>query len=93
MLDLEQLSDKAQAFFDQYVVSGTDDELFASGYLRGHVDLVIGGALVNSQELTFEQAIESIANSVNTAIKNGELEQSDITVVNGILNALIEHLN
>lgn len=29
-----------EAFFDQLVVNGSDDELFASGYLRGHIDLV-----------------------------------------------------
>lgn len=27
--------------FDQAVVDGDDDELFASGYLRGHFDLVV----------------------------------------------------
>ena len=34
--------------FDQAVISGTDDELFASGYLRGHVDLVVAQLELNA---------------------------------------------
>ena len=89
MIDLEQLSDKAQEFLDQFVVSGTDDELFASGYLRGHVDLIIGSALVNQETLTLEQIVEKIVGSIDQAIKNGELEQNDVDVVNNVLNQLI----
>jgi len=92
MLDLENLSDVSQAYFDEYVVSGSDDELFASGYLRGHVDLVIGGAIVNQETLGLEEVVSKIENSVNTAIKNGELSQSDIESVNKVLNSLIAKL-
>ncbi len=89
MIDLEAMSDDAQAYFDEYVVSGSDDELFASGYLRGHVDLVIGSAIAQEQSLTVEDVVEAITASVNKAIKNGELEQEDIEVVNRVLNQLI----
>lgn len=34
---IEQL----ESVFDQVYVDGSDDELFASGYLRGHFDLVV----------------------------------------------------
>jgi hypothetical protein len=90
MLDLEMLSDQSQLHFDEYVVDGSDDELFASGYLRGHVDLVIGGALAQQESLELNDVVERITASVNTAIRNGELEQNDIQVVNRILNTLIE---
>jgi hypothetical protein len=89
MLDLEMLSDQSQLHFDEYVVNGSDDELFASGYLRGHVDLVIGGALAQQESLELNDVVERITASVNTAIRNGELEQNDIQVVNRILNTLI----
>jgi len=89
MLDLEQLSDDAQAYFDEFVVSGTDDELFASGYLRGHVDLVLGTAIVAQESLLWSQFVEQVEASINKAIKNGELEQKDIEPVNTILNQLI----
>ena len=92
MLDLENLSDVSQAYFDEYVISGSDDELFASGYLRGHVDLVIGGAIVNQETLGLEEVVSKIENSVNTAIKNGELSQSDVESVNKVLNSLVAKL-
>ena len=92
MLDLELLSDRAQAYFDEFVISGNDDELFASGYLRGHVDLVIGSALVKEETLVWDEFVSQVETSINTAIKNGELEQVDIEPVNEILNRLIETL-
>ncbi|MBU2881597.1 YfcL family protein [Psychrosphaera sp. B3R10] len=92
MLDLEQLSDDAQVYFDGYVATGTDDELFASGYLRGHVDLVLGGALMQNKALTMDEFIELVEQSVNKAIKNGELEQSDVITVNNVLNGLLKTL-
>lgn len=92
MLDLENLSDVSQAYFDDYVVNGSDDELFASGYLRGHVDLVIGGAIVNQESLNLQQVIDKIETSVNTAIRNGELDQNDVNSVNNVLNSLIAKL-
>ncbi len=93
MIDLEQISDDAQAYFDGFVVSGTDDELFASGYLRGHVDLIIGTAIVQDKTISLEELVGQFAKSVNKAIKNGELEQHDIESVNIMLNKLIEHLS
>jgi hypothetical protein len=92
MLNLEQLSDTAQEYFDGFVVNGTDDELFASGYLRGHVDLVVGTAMLEHTELTLDEVVENITSSVNKAIRNGELEQDDIKAVNTVLNSLLLHL-
>ncbi|MDU0114522.1 YfcL family protein [Psychrosphaera aquimarina] len=93
MLNLEQLSDTAQEYFDGFVVSGTDDELFASGYLRGHVDLVIGTAMLENTSIELEQVVTEITASVNKAIKNGELEQEDIKAVNTVLNSLLIHIS
>lgn len=38
--ELSQLVDDIEPVFDEVIVEGSDDELFASGYLRGHFDLV-----------------------------------------------------
>jgi len=92
MLDLELLSDQAQAYFDDYVVNGNDDELFASGYLRGHVDLIIGSAIVKGETLELNTIIEQITASINAAIKQGELEQKDVETVNAVFNNLINEL-
>ena len=93
MLTLEQLSDTAQEYFDGFVLNGTDDELFASGYLRGHVDLVIGTAMLENTSIELEQIVTEITASVNKAIKNGELEQDDVQSVNKVLNSLLVHLS
>lgn len=92
MLDLELLSEQAQAFLDQFIASGSDDELFASGYLRGHIDLIIGTAIVNQQTVNVEEIIDGVAASIDKAIKSGELEQKDIEIVNSILNQWIATL-
>lgn len=92
MLDLELLSEQAQAFLDQFIASGSDDELFASGYLRGHIDLIIGTAIVNQQTVNVEEIIDGVAASIDKAIKSGELEQQDIEIVNSILNQWIATL-
>ncbi|WP_241967644.1 YfcL family protein [Pseudidiomarina insulisalsae] len=36
-----QFIQRLELVFDDAVVNGDDDELFASGYLRGHFDLVV----------------------------------------------------
>lgn len=40
-LEFNQFIARLEQVFDQAVVEGSDDELFASGYLRGHFDLVV----------------------------------------------------
>ncbi|RUO79719.1 hypothetical protein CWI84_08790 [Idiomarina tyrosinivorans] len=40
-MQLDQLVNQLEPVFDEAVVDGDDDELFASGYLRGHFDLVV----------------------------------------------------
>ncbi|MDN7124692.1 YfcL family protein [Pseudidiomarina terrestris] len=37
----DQFIEQLEQVFDQAVHDGDDDELFASGYLRGHFDLVV----------------------------------------------------
>lgn len=93
MLDLELLSEQAQAFLDEFIAAGTDDELFASGYLRGHIDLIIGTAIVNEQSVTKPEIVEGVVGSIDKAIKSGELEQKDVEIVNQILNKWIASLD
>lgn len=39
--NFDQYIQQLEHVFDQAVQDGDDDELFASGYLRGHFDLVV----------------------------------------------------
>ncbi|HAD48475.1 MAG TPA: hypothetical protein DCF92_06595, partial [Idiomarina sp.] len=40
-MSLNVVVEQLEAVFDQAYEDGNDDELFASGYLRGHFDLVV----------------------------------------------------
>ncbi|AVJ55483.1 hypothetical protein C5610_03680 [Idiomarina sp. OT37-5b] len=48
-MSLNVVVEQLEAVFDQAYVDGTDDELFASGYLRGHFDLVIAKMEMNGE--------------------------------------------
>lgn len=57
--------------FDEAVVSGTDDELFASGYLRGHVDLVVA-----QLELNEHAEVSAVMPAVVASVEAARLELS-----------------
>ncbi|MCC5879845.1 MAG: YfcL family protein [Idiomarina sp.] len=48
--NLDALVDHVEPVFDEVVVEGSDDELFASGYLRGHFDLVAAQLALNNEQ-------------------------------------------
>ncbi|WP_348732476.1 YfcL family protein [Rheinheimera texasensis] len=75
-------------FFDNAVVSASDDELFAQGYLRGHLDLAAGRFLVEEQPFTEQQLIEAVDQSLTLAIAGGELNDADAALVRQIWSAL-----
>ncbi len=62
-MDFDQQVEQLETVFDETVVSGNDDELFASGYLRGHFDLVVaqlemsGNADADKLMPSLEQAV------------------------------------
>ncbi|RUO30487.1 YfcL family protein [Aliidiomarina sanyensis] len=45
-----ELAEALESVFDHAVVDGNDDELFASGYLRGHFDLVVAQLEMEGQQ-------------------------------------------
>ena len=69
--------DKANEYFDKLIESATDDELFASGYLRGHFDLQVGYAQVEGDDLSSDELNEKIEKSLVKAYRNGELTDED----------------
>lgn len=44
-----EFAEALEVVFDDAVVAGNDDELFASGYLRGHFDLVVARLDIQGQ--------------------------------------------
>jgi hypothetical protein len=75
-------------YFDAAVASASDDELFAQGYLRGHVDLAAGRLLLEEQPFSAQQLIDAVDQSLTQAIDAGELNHADAALVRQIWRGL-----
>lgn len=73
----EQFIDAAAELFDALVPLASDDELFASGYLRGHFDLAVGTLQVAAEPFSKVEVIAQVNTSLAQAIANGELTEQD----------------
>lgn len=73
----ERFIQHAAEYFDQLVPIATDDELFAAGYLRGHVDLVVGTLQLSEQPFSVATLLEQVEQSLQSAIAKGELTALD----------------
>ena len=69
--------DLANDYFDKLIETASDDELFASGYLRGHFDLQVGYAQVEGDDLSVNELNEKVEKSLVKAYRNGELTDED----------------
>ncbi|MBG6242011.1 MAG: YfcL family protein [Candidatus Symbiopectobacterium sp. Dall1.0] len=77
------------ALIDDMVEHASDDELFTGGYLRGHLTLAVAEA--EEQGDTSVQALyQRVCDSVQQAIKNGELSPPDQILVNGMWDDLFQ---
>lgn len=47
---ISEMADALDSEFDRLVAEGSDDELFASGYLRGHFDLIVAQLTMAGEE-------------------------------------------
>jgi hypothetical protein len=72
-----QFIDAVADLFDALVPVASDDELFASGYLRGHFDLAVGTLEVAAAPFAAADVLAQVNSSLNQAIANGELGQQD----------------
>lgn len=75
-------------FFDGAVATASDDELFAQGYLRGHVDLAVGRLQLDEQPFSVEQIVQAVDASLHSAIVGGELNDADAALVQQIWRQL-----
>jgi hypothetical protein len=79
---------RCAAFFDTAVATASDDELFAQGYLRGHVDLAVGQLQLDDQPFSVQQLVLAVDDSLQHAIAGGELNDSDAALVRQIWRQL-----
>lgn len=73
----EQFIDATAELFDALVPLASDDELFASGYLRGHFDLAVGTLQVAEEPFAAADVINQVNDTLSQAITNGELSEQD----------------
>lgn len=77
------------ALIDDMVEHASDDELFAGGYLRGHLTLAVAEA-EELGEHTAQALYGRVCDSLQKAIKNGELSPPDQILVQGMWETLFQ---
>ncbi len=80
--------ENAQAELDQLVVTGSDDELFASGYLQGHLSLISGHYELEVAQPELAELKSRVQASLDLAIAKGELNEGDQQLVNSLWQRL-----
>ncbi|MBR7631631.1 MULTISPECIES: YfcL family protein [Aeromonas] len=75
---------------DSMVATATEDELFAGGYLRGHISLAVARAELEGKTL-LRDVKSYVLRSLNEAILQGELSEEDETLVQAMWIRLQQH--
>nr|WP_314265059.1 YfcL family protein [uncultured Moellerella sp.] len=79
------------AQIDDRVEHGSDDELFAGGYLRGHLTLAVA-ELEEEGESSAEALYLRVEESIQKAIKAGELAPPDQILVLDTWKKLLDNV-
>lgn len=77
---IEAFEARILGLIDDMVEHASDDELFASGYLRGHLTLAIA-EVEQGDDHSFERVYQHVGQSLETAINAGELSPPDQVLV------------
>ncbi len=77
------------ALIDDMVEHASDDELFAGGYLRGHLTLAVA-EMEENDEHSAERLKARVQSSLDKAIKAGELSPPDQVLVLGMWESLYQ---
>ncbi|QIF98670.1 YfcL family protein [Proteus terrae] len=77
---------------DSRVEHATDDELFAGGYLQGHITLAIA-ELEQENNTQLEALRARVEESIQKAIKAGELSPPDQALVLSTWHDLVNSIN
>ncbi|WP_140918229.1 YfcL family protein [Limnobaculum xujianqingii] len=84
---IAELENRILALIDSNVEHASDDELFAGGYLRGHITLA--AALAEEQgRSSLDDYSQLIEQSLDKAIKAGELSPPDQVLVFNLWKSL-----
>ena len=86
-MTIHDFEHKLLGLIDDMVATATEDELFAGGYLRGHISLAVARAELEGKTLV--QDVKSyVLRSLNEAILQGELSEQDEELVQAMWKRL-----
>lgn len=86
---IDEFETRILGLIDDMVEHASDDELFASGYLRGHLTLAVAEVEL-SGEHTQEALEQQVQLSLHKAIEAGELSPRDQALVIGMWEQLYQ---
>ncbi|AHG18815.1 hypothetical protein Z042_03720 [Chania multitudinisentens RB-25] len=86
---IEEVEAHILALIDDMVEHASDDELFAGGYLRGHLTLAVAEAEAHDEQ-SAEQLEARVQSSLGKAIAAGELSPPDQALVLGMWEKLYQ---
>lgn len=86
---IADLETRILALIDGMVEHASDDELFAGGYLRGHLTLAVAEAEAHGEQ-TFAALDGRVRSGLQKAIGNGELSPPDQVLVLSLWQKLYE---
>lgn len=86
---MTQFELRVLALIDEMVEHGSDDELFAGGYLRGHLTLAVADAEADGVSSLSELA-QRVNASLDAAIAKGELSPPDQVLVRNLWQQLYQ---
>ncbi|MFK3706438.1 YfcL protein [Raoultella sp. BIGb0138] len=86
---LAEFESRILALIDEMVEHASDDELFASGYLRGHLTLAVA-ELEGRDDHSAKAINEQVVRSLEKAIGAGELSPPDQILVQEMWDKLYQ---
>ena len=86
---IAEFESRILALIDDMVEHASDDELFASGYLRGHLTLAVA-VLEAGDDHSTDAVHEEVTRSLEKAIQAGELYPRDQSLVLGMWDNLFQ---
>lgn len=90
-MELTKTEDIVNAFVADILENGDDDRLFASGYLQGHLDLILQGCIdINDN---FEGFMTKMVASLDNAFSKNELSPADKVLVEACWESLQSQFN
>lgn len=86
---IAEFESRILALIEDMVDHASDDELFAGGYLRGHLTLAVA-ELEGEDEHTAQAVNDKVTQSLTKAINAGELSPPDQILVQGMWDNLYQ---